>query len=183
MTIKDLTHMLLTAEEGTELQHNLELLENKGYSDFYTANEKIIHNILFFEDFDEFLEFVNEEDLDVECFCFAYLCEKQHGISLGGYEEDVRPALTSFLIDKGINSPELQALIAKERIYTECDDVDNFKASVSAMNQILNNSGVRLVVFEDGMYCDCEYSLFVVKEDLYTDIINSWESDNFDLYI
>lgn len=183
MTMKDLTQMLLTVEEASELQHDLELLENKAYSAFYTVNERIIRNILFLENLDEFLDFVSEEALDVECFCFAYLCEKQYGISFGGYEDDVRPALTSFLNGKGINSSELQTLIAKERIYTECDDVDNFKSSVSAMNQILNNTGVRLVVFEDGIYCDCEYSLLLVTEDLYTDIVESWESDNFDIYV
>lgn len=183
MIIKDLTHMLLTSKEENELQHALELLESKEYSAFYKSNEEIIRNILFFKDSDEFLDFVSEEDFDVECFCFAYLCEKQYGISLGGYEDDVRPALTSFLSGKGITSLELQTLIAEERIYTDCDDVDNFKSSVSAMNQILNNFGVRLVVFEDSVYCDCEYSLFLVKADLYTDIVESWESDNFDIYI
>ncbi len=183
MTIKDLTYMLLTVEEETELQRDLELLQNKEYSAFYTANERIIRNILFLENLDEFLDFVNEEVLDVECFCFAYLCEKQYGISLGIYEDDVRPTLTSFLNGKGINLSELQILFDKERIYTECDDMDNFKASISAMNQILNHTGERLIVFEDSMYCDCEYSLFLVTEDLYTDIVESWESDNFDIYI
>ena len=179
MMIKDLTHMLLTLEEENELQHTIERLENKDYSAFYNENQSIIHNILFLENLEEFLDFVSEEDLDVECFCFAYLCEKQYGISLGGYEDDVRPALTSFLSGKGINSSELQTLIAKERIYTECDDVDNFKSSVFAINQILNNVGVRLVVFEDSVYCDCEYSLLLVKEELYQNIVESWESDQF----
>lgn len=182
MMIKNLAHSLLTEKEENELQNALQLLDNKEYSAFYKENKKTIGNILFLNDLDEFLDFVSEEDLDIECFCFAYLCHKQYGISLGGYEDDVRPALTSFLNGKGINSLELQTFIAKERIYTECDDVDNFKSSICAVNEILKNDGVRLLVFEDGIYCDCEYSLFLVNENLYNDIVKSWESDNFEIY-
>ncbi len=181
MTIQELTRLILTPEEENDLQHTLRLLENQEYEAFYQANEEILCNILFLRNLDEFLDFTEEEDLDVECFCFAYLCEKEYGISLGGYEEDVRPALTSFLGEKGIHSPELQAFLDKERIYTECDDIDNFRSSVAALNQILNTSGVRFVVFEDEVYCDCEYSMLLVKEDLYAEILQSWESDNFNL--
>ncbi len=61
---------------------------------------------------------------------------------------------------------EISEIICKEKIYTDCSDYDNFKKSVTAMNRVLDAHGVRLVVLEDFVYCDCEYTVLSMDEAL-----------------
>lgn len=102
MNIKDLTKLVLTPEENRELENYLVLLSQKDYAKLYEINHEIVRNILFVESMDEFLDFANANDLDIECFSIAYMCQKQYGIQIGGYENDVRPALVAFFQLKGI---------------------------------------------------------------------------------
>ena len=183
MNIKDLVKLVLTPEENQELENALTLLAQKDYSSFYATNSEIVRNILFLENLDEFLDFANGNDLDVECFSMAYVCQKKYGIQIGGYEDDVRPVLTSFCQLKGILSSTLQVAIEKEKIYTDCSDFDNFKASIVAFNRILETSGVQLIVFEDFVYCDCEYYILLLENDLCHELRTSWESENFEIYL
>lgn len=183
MNIKDLTKLILTPEENQELENTLALLDQKDYTIFYATNSEIIRNILFVESLDEFLDFSNESDLGSECFGIAYVCQKQYGIQIGGYEDDVRPALTAFFQLKGILSPTLRAAIEKEKIYTDCSSFDNFKVSIVTLNQILDTLGVQLLVFKDFVYCDCEYSVLLLKKDLCHELSQSWESENFEIYL
>ena len=73
MNIKDLVKLVLTPEENQELENALTLLAQKDYSSFYATNSEIVRNILFLENLDEFLDFANGNDLDVECFSMAYV--------------------------------------------------------------------------------------------------------------
>ncbi len=78
---------------------------------------------------------------------------------------------------------EISEIICKEKIYTDCSDCDNFKKSVAAMNQVLDAHGVRLVVLEDFVYCDCEYTVLSMDKALADKVLSSWSSDNFEIYL
>ena len=79
--------------------------------------------------------------------------------------------------------PEISEIIRKEKIYTDCSDYDNFKKSITAMNQALDAHEVRLVVLEDFVYCDCEYTVLNMDEALADKVLSSWSSDNFEIYL
>lgn len=183
MNVQNLMERVLTSEENQKLKVLIELLKQKDYATFYEANSEILRNILFVENLDEFLDFINENDLDIECFEIAYMCQRQYGIQIGGYEDDVRPALISFFQHKGLLSQNLQFVLEKDRIYTDCSDTDNFKNSIILLNQILDEFGMRLLVLEDFVYCDCEFSLLLLKKDMCNELRQSWESDNFEIYL
>lgn len=183
MDVVKLADLLLSPEGKHEMQSSLELLEQSNYSAFYEKNQSIIQNILFLETLDEFLDFSSENRLDVECFCAAFLCSKGCGVQVGGYEDDLTRTLTDFfkVIDMGYS--EILEIISKEKIYTDCSDYDNFKKSLVAINQILDTHGVRLIVLEDFVYCDCEYTVLIIEKALAGEVISSWNSDNFEIFL
>ena len=179
----NLTRQLLTQEEQNEMKSSIELLENGNYRGFYEKNKDIIQSILFIGELEEFLDFSGENELDRECFSFAFLCAKKQGIQIGGYEDDLTDILTAFFEEKGLRYPEVSGIIEREVIYTDCSGFDNFKKSMEEINQILDLHGLNLVVFEDFVYCDCEYTVLVLDRSLAECISNSWESDNFSIYL
>lgn len=180
MTVQELARQLLSPEEEREWEAALEELREEAYPLFYNKNQEIIHDLLFLDTMDEFLDFLVEEPLEEECFHMSFLCHHGYGIQIGGYEEDAGPALAAFLEEKGLNSPELQAFLKQGEIQTDGEEDDSFKASISALNQLLNDGfGVRFLVLEDGTYCDCQYSLLLLKKALWKEAHASWESENF----
>ena len=183
MNVLNLADLLLSPDEKKELQISTEMLEQSNYPAFYESNQNIIKSILFIETLEEFLDFSKENHLDMECFCAAYLCTHGYGIQIGGYEDDLTPALTEFFHTQGMEYPEISEIVCKEKIYTDCSDCDNFKKSVAAMNQVLDAHGVRLVVLEDFVYCDCEYTVLSMDKALADKVLSSWSSDNFEIYL
>ena len=183
MNILDLADLLLSPDEKKELQTSKELLEQSNYSAFYESNQNIIKSILFLETLDEFLDFSKENSLDKECYCAAFLCTCGYGIQIGGYEDDLTHILTEFFHTQGMEYPEISEIVCKEKIYTDCSDYDNFKKSMTAINQELDTHGIRLVVLEDFVYCDCEYTVLKLDKALADKMLSSWSSDNFEIYL
>lgn len=183
MNILNLADLLLSPDEKNELQSSMEMLEHSNYSGFYEKNRSIIQSILFIETLDEFLDFSTENKLNAECFCVAFLCANGYGIRIGGYEEDLTHALTEFFHMKGMEQSEISEIIRKEKIYTDCSDHDNFKKSLMAINQVLDAHGVRLIVLEDFVYCDCEYTILSLDKTLADKVFAAWSSDNFKIYL
>ena len=163
MDINRFIESLLTPEEQQELQTSLKLLEDKNYSDFYEKNHDLISSILFIEDYEEFEEFTDEDDLDTECFCFAFLCAKNHGIQVGGYEDDLTERFIAFFDSKIPGYQEINAIIHGEKIYTDYDGNDNFKESLVKINQVLSAHHLQLIVFENCVYCACEYTVLLLE--------------------
>ena len=183
MNVLNLADLLLSPDEKKELQISTEMLEQSNYPAFYESNQNIIKSILFIETLEEFLDFSKENHLDMECFCAAYLCTHGYGIQIGGYEDDLTPALTEFFHTQGMEYPEISEIVCKEKIYTDCSDYDNFKKSMAAINKILDTHGIRLIVLEDFVYCDCEYTVLSLDKTLADKVLSSWSSDNFDIYL
>ena len=183
MNILDLADLLLSPDEKKELQTSKELLEQSNYSAFYESNQNIIKSILFLETLEEFLDFSKENSLDKECYCTAFLCAHGYGIQIGGYEDDLTHTLTEFFHTQGMEYPEISEIVCKEKIYTDCSDYDNFKKSMTAINQELDTHGIRLVVLEDFVYCDCEYTVLKLDKALADKMFSSWSTDNFEIYL
>ena len=183
MNVVKLADLLLSPDEKREMQSSMELLEQSNYSAFYEKNQIIIQNILFLETLDEFLDFSQDNRLDVECFCAAFLCEKGYGIQVGGYEDDLTDTLANFFKERAVGYSEILEIISKEKIYTDCSDYDNFKKSLEAINQILVTHGLQLTVLEDFVYCSCEYTVLLMKKALVSEVVSSWDSDNFEIFL
>ena len=183
MNILDLAELLLSSEEKNELQNSVRMLQENNYSGFYANNQSIVRNMLFMESVDEFLDFSSENSLDMECFCAAFLCAKGYGIQVGGYEDDLTHPLTAFFKAKGIDYPNIFEIINSEKIYTDCGDDDNFKGSLTAINEVLVPQGMRVIVFEDFVYCDCEYTVLIVDNTLADKLTSLWQSDSFEIYL
>lgn len=183
MNIKDLMKSLLTPEEQQELHSSLKLLEDQNYSEFYEKSKDLIANILFIENYAEFNEFTQEDDLDTEYFCFAFLCGKNHGIQVGGYEDDLTERFTAFFDSQKPGYAEISAIIRAEKIYTDYDGKDNFAKSLKKINQVLSAHHLQLVVFENDVYCACEYTILLLGQSFADTVAASWESDNFRIYL
>ena len=183
MNALNLADLLLSPEEKNELQSLMEMLEQSNYSVFYEKNQNIIQSILFIETLEEFLDFSKENNLDAECFCIAFLCTHGYGIQIGGYEDDLTHTLTEFFHTQEMEYPEISEIICKEKIYTDCSDYDNFKKSLIAINKVLEMHGVQLIVLEDFVYCDCEYTILRLEKTLADKVLATWSSDNFEIYL
>ena len=183
MNVLNLADMLLSSDEKKELQISMEMLAQSNYSMFFERNQKIIYSILFIESLEEFLNFSKENSLDVECYCAAYLCAHGYGIQIGGYEDDLTHALTEFFHTQEMDYPGIAEIICKDKIYTDCSDFDNFKKSLTAMNKVLDAHGLRLIVLEDFVYCDCEYTMLRLDKTLADRVLSEWSSDNFEIYL
>ena len=96
MNVLSLAELLVSPEEKNEMQNSVRMLQAKDFSGFYNKNQDIVHNILFLESVDEFLDFSNGNSLDIECFYAAFLCAKGYAIQIGGYEDDLTRTLTEF---------------------------------------------------------------------------------------
>ena len=116
-------------------------------------------------------------------YCVAFLCAHGYGIQIGGYEDDLTHTLTEFFHTQGMEYPEISEIVCKEKIYTDCSDYDNFKKSMTAINQELDTHGIRLVVLEDFVYCDCEYTVLKLDKALADKMFSSWSTDNFEIYL
>lgn len=183
MDVLNLAELLLSPDEKNELHSSMELLEQSDHSAFYEKNQSMIQSILFLETLEEFLDFSKENELDAECFCAAFLCAYGYGIQIGGYEDDLTHILTEFFHTQGMEYPEISEIVHKEKIYTDCSDYDNFKKSITTINQVLGVYGMRLIVLEDYIYCDCEYTVLRVDKTLAENVLSTWSSDNFEIYL
>ena len=79
--------------------------------------------------------------------------------------------------------PEVSEIICREKIYTDCSDYDNFKKALTEINQVLSAYGMRLIVFEDFVYCDCQYTILMVEKAFADKIMPLWESENLETYL
>lgn len=183
MKMMDLANQLLSPAERAELEESLDLLERGEASAFYERNQVIVHGILFLRDEAEFLDFSSQDRLDRECFCAAFLCARGYGLQVGGYEEDLTEPLTDFFEGKDLASPELLEIINREVISTDCGDFDNFKEAVTDLNRVLEPRGLRLAVWEDCVYCDCEYTIVLLERPLAEQAAASWQSESLERYI
>lgn len=183
MNVIDLSALLLSPDEKCEMEASIKMLEQSGLSAFYEKNQSIVQSILFIETLDEFLDFSNENHLNIECFCAAFLCAKGYGIQIGGYEDDLTDVLTEFFCSKGIEYPDIIDIVCRTKIYTDCSDSDNFKTSMTAINQVLDAHGVQLIVLEDFVYCDCEYTVLSLDKALAENVLSSWKSENFEMFL
>ncbi|MDE7246118.1 MAG: hypothetical protein K2O18_19390, partial [Oscillospiraceae bacterium] len=180
VNISDLCGLLLAQEERQEMRESLQMLKEEKYSRFYERNQKIVSDLLFLESLDEFMDFSEGDRLDEESYCFAFLCAKGNGLQIGGYEEDLTEKLTGFFAQKGLLYPEIAAIINREVIYTDCDNSGNFEQAVTEINRFLEPHGLWLTVFDDFMYCDCQYTLLLTDTALAEQIAAGWESGNFE---
>lgn len=182
MDMMELAGLIVSPEEWLVFQEAIRLLERDDYAGFYGKFPGVVQRVLFIDNREEFLDFAGENALDRECVCAALLCERGYGLSVGGYEEDLTPALTGFLQARGAAFPEVLEIIRREKIYTDCADFDNFKKSLTEVNQVLDSRGLRLAVWEDCVYCDCEYTLLLLKKEL-AEQTARWQSENFEIYL
>ena len=84
MNVLSLAELLLSPEGKNEMQNSVQMLQVKDFSGFYNKNQDIVRNLLFLESVDEFLDFSNDNSLDIECFYAAFLGAKGYGIQIGG---------------------------------------------------------------------------------------------------
>lgn len=183
MNTIDLAAMVLSPAEKSEMQASIKMLEQSEFSAFYEKNKGVVQSILFLDNLDEFMDFSSENQLDTECFCAAFLCEKGYGVQIGGYEDDLTCVLSEFFQSRRIEFPGVMDVVTKEKIYTDCSDDDNFKKSMVAINQILKDHGIQLIVLEDFVYCDCEYTVLSLGKAFANNVLSSWNSDNFEIYL
>lgn len=183
MGMAELAQQLVSPEEWCELQEAMGLLEAGDFAAFYGRFSEVVRSMLFLESLEEFLNFAKGDTLDRECLCAAFLCGRGYGISVGGYEEDVTPALTEFLQTRGAGFPEVLEILSREKIYTDCDDFDNFKRALTDVDQVLDGHGLRVTVWEDGVYCGCEYTLLLLRKELAERVCGGWQSENFEIYL
>lgn len=182
MNMEDLAVRLLPPEEKAEMDRAVQALAAGDYSGFYEGNRRIVNNMLSVENAGEFLDFAAENTLERECFCAGFLCAKGRGLQIGGYEEDLTRPLTEFFKKSAPACPEILELIGREKIYTDRDDEDNFKKFLLCANNILERRGLRAAVLEDGVYCGCQYTVFVPDKTLAERLISGWQSENFRVY-
>lgn len=178
MNIKDLLCCILSPQEKEELKISVDFMENNRYKEFFEKNKEIILHILLVKNLDEFLVFLSEDNLDMEYFCFAFLCAKQYGFQVAGYEEDLRPFIISFFSDKRPELKKSLPVIEKNKISY---DKDNFAEPIKFFNQKLNTQHLRLIMFKDCIYSRYEYTVLLVPEELYYHLLTAWTSDNFEL--
>ena len=183
MNVQNLADLLLSSDEKNELQNSIEMLEQSNYPAFFEKNHSIIQSILFIETLEEFLDFSKENNLDAECFCAAFLCAHGYGIQIGGYEDDLTHTLTEFFHTQELEYPEISEIILEEKIYTDCSDYDNFKKSLTAINRVLDTHRLQLIVLEDFVYCDCEYTMLRLDKTLADKVLSAWSSENFEIYL
>ena len=91
--------------------------------------------------------------------------------------------LTEFFHTQEMEYPEISEIICKEKIYTDCSDYDNFKKSLTAINRVLDIHGLQLIVLEDFVYCDCEYTMLRLDKTLADKVLSAWSSENFEIYL
>ena len=181
MDMMELARQIVSAEEWCALQEAMGLLEAGDYAGFYGRFSGVVERVLLLDSLEEFLDFARENPLDRECVCAAFLCERGYGLSVGGYEDELNGALKAFLLGRGAAGPAVLEVIGRERIYTDCGDRDNFKASIEAVNQAL--AGPRIAVWEDFVYCDCEYTLLLLEPVLAERVRAGWRSESFTRYL
>ena len=183
MDMMELAKLILPPEEYGELREAVGLLESGRFATFYEKYPGIVLSVLFIDNLEEFLDFSKENTLDRECVCAAFLCGKGYGLSVGGYEDDLTQALVGFLQGRGAAAPEALEILQRERVYTDCGDFDNFKRTLSEVNQVLEGQGVRLAVWEDFVYCDCEYTLLLLDRAVEERVHAGWRSESFMIYL
>ena len=126
------------------------------------------------------MDFTGDDRLDPESYCCAFLCAKGNGLQIGGYEDDLTKKLTGFFVRKGLLYPELSAIINRETIYTDCDASSNFEQAVTEINAVLKAHDWFLTVFQDFMYCDCQYTILLANTACAEQIAAGWQSGNFE---
>lgn len=183
MDMTELAKLILPPEEYGELREAVGLLEIGRFAAFYEKYPGVVLSVLFIDNLEEFLDFSKENTLNQECVCAAFLCGRRYGLSVGGYENDLTQALAGFLQGRGAAAPEALEILQRERVCTDCGGFDNFKRTLTQINQVLESQGVRLLVWEDFVYCDCEYTLLLLDRSLAERVRTGWRSENFTIYL
>lgn len=183
MDIFDVVNRLLSPNQQGELKQSLALLEADRREPFYQRESRAVERILFIETAGEWLDFCTRHRLDPESFCFAFLCEQGKALQIGGYQQDVSAGLLAFLAESGRDTPEIRQWLERERIDADCDEPQLFFQAISQLNRLLSAQGTRLVLWEDGLYCDCQYTLGLLDDEAAQQLASQWQSENFALIL
>ncbi len=180
MDIFYITRLLLSPAQQEELAQSLALLKAEDWAGFYQRESGAAEQILFIQTAEEWLDFCAQQSLDWECFCFAFLCQKGKALQIGGYQQDIFPKLRAFLARLGRDTPEIRQWLDQERIDAGCGEPRPF---LQAIGRLLSAQGVGLALWEDGLYCDCQYTLALLDGKAAKQAADGWRSENFELLL
>ena len=180
MDIFYITRLLLSPAQQEELAQSLALLKAEDWAGFYQRESGAAEQILFIQTAEEWLDFCAQQSLDWECFCFAFLCQKGKALQIGGYQQDIFPKLRAFLARLGRDTPEIRQWLDQERIDAGCGEPRPF---LQAIGRLLSAQGGGLALWEDGLYCDCQYTLALLDGKAAKQAADGWRSENFELLL
>lgn len=148
--------------EMKEQQYIHKLLETKNDLELYQTYTDVIHQMLLIESYEEFQDFLCEEEgFDEDVFALYHAANHGECLMIGGYDEDVSQKVASFLKTK-------LSQAAFGTIEKQCDDMyvdlgtrDTLEESIEVCNQMLNAYGHRIKMDFEDTYCDGTYFLFV----------------------
>ena len=69
------------------------------------------------------------------------------------------------------------------------DETVTFQATILEIQdgcylvEVSDAHGMRLIVLEAYIYCDCEYTVLRVDKTLAENVLSTWSSDNFEIYL
>lgn len=183
MDIFDITRLLLSPAQQEELAQSLALLKAEDWAGFYQRESGAAEQILFIQTAEEWLDFCAQQSLDWECFCFAFLCQKGKALQIGGYQQDIFPKLRAFLARLGRDTPEIRQWLDQERIDADCGGPQPFLQALGRLSRLLSAQGVGLALWEDGLYCDCQYTLVLLDGKAAKQAADGWQSESFELLL
>lgn len=183
MDVFDITRLLLPPAQQGELAQSLALLEAEDRAGFYQRESGAAEQILFIQTAEEWLDFCARQSLDRERCCFAFLCQKGKALQIGGYQQDIAPELLAFLAGLERDTPEIRQWLKQERIDAGCGEPRPFLQAIGRLNRMLSAQGVGLALWEDGLYCDCQYTLALLDDKAAKQAADGWQSENFELLL
>lgn len=179
--VSDLTKLLLDPAQQERLRQSLVLLETGDWAGFYQRESQAVEQILFVQTAEEWLDFCAQQSLEPECFCFAFLCGQGKGLQLGGYQQDVAADLLAFLAGLGRDTPAIRGWLEAANIDIDWEEPEPFQRDLERLNQLLGSQDLQLVVWQDSVYCDCQYTLALLESREAARLAQTWESENFQI--
>lgn len=145
-----------------EKHHIHDLFLKKNYLELYQTQSATLNEMLLVNSWQEFEEYIENEDfLEEDIFWLYYVAVQGESLLIGGYEGDVTTKVSTFL--KG-HLPEMIFVgIQKylQDIYVDMDDRDNLQEKTEICNQHLSDSGYFIHVDSEDIYCSLAYFLSV----------------------
>ena len=109
------------------------------------------------------------------------MCGQGKGLQLGGYQQDVAADLLAFLAGLGQDTPAIRGWLEAARIDIDWEEPEPFQRDLERLNQLLGSQGLQLVVWQDSVYCDCQYTLALLESREAARLAQTWESENFQI--